>query len=185
VTPCPPHIPHGLTRERTRASALTGQRLTAWATTGPYSLLLSWWIGTGQQAMWLGQKTDNTEHKYFTSSNRSSVIKNTNTGWPECYYQHSPPSFPPPTSLTFPFPVPSSAVTSPTGSDWLRLACSTRKARVSRGHQRTGVKAIHVIILHSRTNTYHCKGGMTQHDSWSENKRMWYRSWTRWPHTFT
>jgi hypothetical protein len=28
---CPPQIPHGLTRDRTRASAMGGQRLTAWA----------------------------------------------------------------------------------------------------------------------------------------------------------
>ena len=28
---CPPQIPHGLTRDRTRASAVRGRRLTAWA----------------------------------------------------------------------------------------------------------------------------------------------------------
>jgi hypothetical protein len=28
---CPPQIPHGLTRDRTRASAVGGRRLTAWA----------------------------------------------------------------------------------------------------------------------------------------------------------
>jgi hypothetical protein len=29
---CPPQIPHGLTRDRTRASAVEGRRLAAWAT---------------------------------------------------------------------------------------------------------------------------------------------------------
>jgi hypothetical protein len=28
---CPPQIPRGLTRDRTRASAAEGRRLTAWA----------------------------------------------------------------------------------------------------------------------------------------------------------
>jgi hypothetical protein len=28
---CPPQIPHGLTRDRSRASAVGGQRVTAWA----------------------------------------------------------------------------------------------------------------------------------------------------------
>jgi hypothetical protein len=28
---CLPQIPHGLTRDRTRASAVSGRRLTAWA----------------------------------------------------------------------------------------------------------------------------------------------------------
>jgi hypothetical protein len=32
---CPPQIPHGLTRDRTRASAVGGRRLTAWATARP------------------------------------------------------------------------------------------------------------------------------------------------------
>jgi hypothetical protein len=32
---CPPQIPHGLTRARTRASAVRGQRLTAWAMARP------------------------------------------------------------------------------------------------------------------------------------------------------
>jgi len=32
---CPPQIPHGLTRSRTRASAVRGRRLTTWAMTRP------------------------------------------------------------------------------------------------------------------------------------------------------
>jgi hypothetical protein len=32
---CPPQIPHGLTRDRTRASAVGGWRLTAWAMARP------------------------------------------------------------------------------------------------------------------------------------------------------
>jgi hypothetical protein len=32
---CPPQIPHGLTRDRTRASAMGGRRLTAWAMARP------------------------------------------------------------------------------------------------------------------------------------------------------
>ena len=32
---CPPQIPHGLTRDRTRASAVTGRRLTVWAMARP------------------------------------------------------------------------------------------------------------------------------------------------------
>jgi hypothetical protein len=32
---CPPQIPHGLTREWTRASAVGGRRLTAWAMARP------------------------------------------------------------------------------------------------------------------------------------------------------
>jgi hypothetical protein len=33
---CPPQIPHGLTRDRTRASAVGGRRLTAWAMARPW-----------------------------------------------------------------------------------------------------------------------------------------------------
>jgi hypothetical protein len=33
---CPPQIPRGLTRDRTRASAVVGRRLTAWTMVGPY-----------------------------------------------------------------------------------------------------------------------------------------------------
>jgi hypothetical protein len=36
---CPPQIPHGLTRAWTRASAVTGRRLTAWAMARPYLYL--------------------------------------------------------------------------------------------------------------------------------------------------
>jgi hypothetical protein len=36
---CPPQIPHGLNRERTRASALRGRRLTTWAMARPQSIL--------------------------------------------------------------------------------------------------------------------------------------------------
>jgi hypothetical protein len=32
---CPPQIPHGLIRDRTRASAVGGRRLTAWAMARP------------------------------------------------------------------------------------------------------------------------------------------------------
>jgi hypothetical protein len=32
---CPPQIPHGLTRDRTRASAVSGRQLTAWALAWP------------------------------------------------------------------------------------------------------------------------------------------------------
>jgi hypothetical protein len=35
---CPPQIPHGLTWDRTRASAVRGRRLTAWAMARPPSL---------------------------------------------------------------------------------------------------------------------------------------------------
>jgi hypothetical protein len=35
---CPPQIPHGLTRDRTRFSAVTGRRLTACATARPYDM---------------------------------------------------------------------------------------------------------------------------------------------------
>jgi hypothetical protein len=35
---CPPQIPHGLTRERTRASAVRGRRLTTWAMARPRSV---------------------------------------------------------------------------------------------------------------------------------------------------
>jgi hypothetical protein len=33
---CPPQTPHGLTRDRTRASAVEGRRLTAWAMARPF-----------------------------------------------------------------------------------------------------------------------------------------------------
>jgi hypothetical protein len=36
---CPPQIPHGLTRDRTRASAVRGRRLTAWAMAWPLIVL--------------------------------------------------------------------------------------------------------------------------------------------------
>jgi hypothetical protein len=36
---CPRQIPHGLTRDRTRASAVRGRRLTAWAMARPYVTL--------------------------------------------------------------------------------------------------------------------------------------------------
>jgi hypothetical protein len=37
---CPPQIPHGLTRDRTRASAVGGRRLTAWAMARPHVMSL-------------------------------------------------------------------------------------------------------------------------------------------------
>jgi hypothetical protein len=54
---CPPQIPHGLRRDRTRPSAVGGRRLTAWAMARPYkevtlkttpviyrpSKLMHWW----------------------------------------------------------------------------------------------------------------------------------------------
>jgi hypothetical protein len=40
VTLCPPKIPHGVTRNRTRASAVGGRRLTAWAMAQPKTRLL-------------------------------------------------------------------------------------------------------------------------------------------------
>ena len=39
---CPPQIPHGLTRDRGRASAVTGRRLTAWAMARPWKGV-AWW----------------------------------------------------------------------------------------------------------------------------------------------
>jgi hypothetical protein len=39
---CPPQIPHGLTRERTRASAVRGRRLTTWAKARPVSRSHYW-----------------------------------------------------------------------------------------------------------------------------------------------
>jgi hypothetical protein len=36
VALCPPQIPHGLTRDLTRASAMRGRRLTAWAMARPF-----------------------------------------------------------------------------------------------------------------------------------------------------
>jgi hypothetical protein len=37
---CPPQIPHGLTRERTRTSAVRGRRLTTWAMARPIRLFV-------------------------------------------------------------------------------------------------------------------------------------------------
>jgi hypothetical protein len=37
---CPPQIPHGLTRDRTRASAVGGRRLSAWAMARPQGQLI-------------------------------------------------------------------------------------------------------------------------------------------------
>jgi hypothetical protein len=37
VSLCPPQIPHGPTRDRTRSSAVRGWRLTAWAMARPHS----------------------------------------------------------------------------------------------------------------------------------------------------
>ena len=39
VPVCPPQISHGLTRDRTRASAVRGRRLTAWAIPRPYPVI--------------------------------------------------------------------------------------------------------------------------------------------------
>jgi hypothetical protein len=40
---CPPQIPHGLTRDQTRSSAVGGRRLTAWAMARPkFSLTMPW-----------------------------------------------------------------------------------------------------------------------------------------------
>jgi hypothetical protein len=43
---CPPQSPHGLTRARTRASAVTGRRLTTWTMAWPclLPLLLTVWV---------------------------------------------------------------------------------------------------------------------------------------------
>jgi hypothetical protein len=37
---CPPQIPHWLTQDRTRASALRGRRLTAWDMVRPCNAIL-------------------------------------------------------------------------------------------------------------------------------------------------
>jgi hypothetical protein len=42
---CPPQIPHGLTRDRTRASAVRGRQQTAWAMARPRCL--TQWSGMG------------------------------------------------------------------------------------------------------------------------------------------
>jgi hypothetical protein len=39
---CPPQIPHGLTRDRTQASAVGGRRLTAWAMARPCTDLVTY-----------------------------------------------------------------------------------------------------------------------------------------------
>jgi hypothetical protein len=39
---CPPQIPHGLTWDRTRASAVTGRQLTAWAMARQQRLQILW-----------------------------------------------------------------------------------------------------------------------------------------------
>jgi hypothetical protein len=41
VTLCPTQIAHGLTRDRTRAAAVRGWRLTAWALARPYAYTIS------------------------------------------------------------------------------------------------------------------------------------------------
>jgi hypothetical protein len=43
---CPPEIPHGLTRARTRASAVRGRRLTTWAMSRPNLHLTLIWISS-------------------------------------------------------------------------------------------------------------------------------------------
>jgi hypothetical protein len=43
---CPPQIPHGLTRDRTLASAVRGRRLTAWAMARPFGLRVKSQRGT-------------------------------------------------------------------------------------------------------------------------------------------
>jgi hypothetical protein len=43
---CPPQIPHGLTQDRNRASAVRGRRLTAWAIARPYKCYV---VGTEQR----------------------------------------------------------------------------------------------------------------------------------------
>jgi hypothetical protein len=47
----PPQIPHGLTRDRTRASAVRGRRLTAWAVARPQLFLYIYQITL--KAYWL------------------------------------------------------------------------------------------------------------------------------------
>jgi hypothetical protein len=51
---CQPQIPHGLTRYRTRASAVGGRRLTAWATARPNNSVaksVSWFLLVSEQNM--------------------------------------------------------------------------------------------------------------------------------------
>jgi hypothetical protein len=48
---CPPQIPHGQTRARTRASAVGSQRLTAWAMARP-SLCTNWLTDSKKESFW-------------------------------------------------------------------------------------------------------------------------------------
>jgi hypothetical protein len=51
---CPPQIPHGLSRDRTRASAMWGRLLTAWAMTRPDTR-----VG---ESMYIGMSSDICRH---------------------------------------------------------------------------------------------------------------------------
>jgi hypothetical protein len=68
---CPPQIPHGLTRDRNRASVVGGRRLTAWTMARPTAILRLCTTINGLSKM-LGQTSSVRPHtpqegKYFIS----------------------------------------------------------------------------------------------------------------------
>jgi hypothetical protein len=57
---CPPQIPHGLTRDRTRSSAVRGRRLTAWAMARPDNK-----VSLGEDTNWFFKVYNKSFHISF------------------------------------------------------------------------------------------------------------------------
>jgi hypothetical protein len=63
---CLPQIPHGVTRARTRASAVRGRRLTAWAIAWPClqmvkAVSVNYWVSHSNRIMLIGGACEQTD----------------------------------------------------------------------------------------------------------------------------
>jgi hypothetical protein len=71
---CPPENPHGLTRERTRASTGRGWRLTAWAIKARPDTIRNFCVGILKTIFWL-------QFKLLNHSRKSHSVPLTKTGY--------------------------------------------------------------------------------------------------------
>jgi hypothetical protein len=71
---CPPQIPHGLIRDRTRASAVGGQRLSAWGMARPRRT--SWLHGCSVSWIPVGLCTLHSRHIWLNLWRRNEMVCN-------------------------------------------------------------------------------------------------------------
>jgi hypothetical protein len=89
---CPPQIPNGLNRARTRASAVRGRRLTTWATARPLRMITFWrefvkWVPRAHSYEWVLLSNDRKMTKKILNQYYHLIrnIKPTETDYYICH----------------------------------------------------------------------------------------------------